>query len=74
MPISKFRCSKCAKDFAKIFFRPEDAPGRCPVCGAPDPIEVGPAFSYEGKSLDRLMSVACGTCGEEHCCGDSSSS
>lgn len=74
MPILKFRCRSCSKEWAKIIANPEDSPRQCPVCGEAGPEEMGPAFSYEGKSLERLMSVTCGTCGEEGFCGPSPSS
>jgi putative FmdB family regulatory protein len=69
MPILKFRCAGCSKEWAKIMMDPQDAPRNCPVCGSANLEEIGPAFSYEGKSLERLMSVNCGTCGEEGFCG-----
>jgi len=67
MPILKYECSGCGKEFAKIFFEPEGAPQACPVCGGTDLQEVGQAFDYENKSLERLACVSCDcdTCGEQ---------
>jgi len=69
MPISKYRCIECGKEFSKILMKPEDAPHKCPVCGASGPIEMGPAFQYDRSSLDRLNCVACDTCGTGDTCG-----
>ncbi|MBM4326483.1 MAG: zinc ribbon domain-containing protein [Deltaproteobacteria bacterium] len=63
MPILKYRCSVCEKEFAKIFFRPEAAPRACPVCGAKDPIEMGPAFDSGEQSIARAMCGSCDACG-----------
>jgi putative FmdB family regulatory protein len=55
MPILKYKCDDCGKEFAKIFFKPEDAPRDCPVCGERNIKEIGAAFDYDRKSMDRLM-------------------
>jgi putative FmdB family regulatory protein len=65
MPILRYECGDCGKEFAKIFFNLEDAPKVCPVCGAEDLRELGRAFDYEAKSLERAACVSCETCGEE---------
>jgi putative FmdB family regulatory protein len=74
MPILKYKCVGCGKEFAKIFFNPEDAPRHCPVCGEGNLEETGSAFDYEQKSLDRLMCMSCETCeGEDSCSAVTSS-
>ena len=74
MPILKYKCRDCGKEFAKIFFKAEDAPGQCPVCRAEDPIELGAAFDYDGKSLERLMCDSCDSCADDGSCAVSESS
>jgi putative FmdB family regulatory protein len=70
MPILKYRCSACGKEFAKIFFNPEAAPRACPVCGAKDPIEIGLAFDSSGQSMARAMCGSCDACeGDDASCG-----
>ena len=34
MPILKFQCINCGKEFAKIFVDSSAPPKSCPVCGA----------------------------------------
>ncbi|MFC1836872.1 FmdB family zinc ribbon protein [Thermodesulfobacteriota bacterium] len=72
MPISKFECTSCGKEFAKIFFRPEDTPKECPVCGAASVTEVGAAFKYDLQAYQRALGASCDTCstgegGDEGC-------
>ncbi|MEI8182870.1 MAG: FmdB family zinc ribbon protein [Desulfomonile sp.] len=68
MPILKYKCNECGKEFTKIFVNPEKAPRECPVCGSANPEEVGAAFNAEDKSLDRFFCVSCDSCGDESAC------
>lgn len=68
MPILKYNCTHCGKEFAKIFLNPEDAPRKCPVCGTEHLVELGDAFSYDEKSLNRYACVSCETCGGDDPC------
>lgn len=67
MPILKFRCTDCGKEFAKILMEESQVPSRCPVCGAADPEELGPAFNLERASLARYGCTSCDTCGGDSC-------
>lgn len=68
MPILKYKCSKCGKEFSKIFVDPSNAPKHCPVCGHGHPEEIGPAFDVEGKSLDRSLCLSCESCSDDSSC------
>lgn len=65
MPISKFKCHECGKEFAKIFVDAKNAPQQCPVCGASEPEEMGPAFHVDKKQIERLSCTSCEGCAEE---------
>jgi putative FmdB family regulatory protein len=67
MPIVSYKCIACGKEFAKLFFDEKDAPKSCPVCKAPDPSELGPAFPAYDESMERFMRVSCEGCGDELC-------
>ncbi len=71
MPVLKFRCNDCGKEFAKILIKPEDTPKKCLVCGAADLAVIGPAFDYRNKDLERIFCVSCDSC--EHDAGCSKS-
>jgi putative FmdB family regulatory protein len=64
MPIPKYRCRECGKEFAKIFINPENAPKQCPVCFAIEPEYLGPAFESDLSQLQRLSCASCDSCGE----------
>lgn len=74
MPILKYRCADCGKEFAKILMEENQVPTQCPVCGAGDLQEVGPAFSVERTLLARYGCTSCDTCEGESCYTVSSSS
>lgn len=67
MPILKFKCEDCGKEFAKILMDENQAPGQCPVCGAENLKEKGPAFIMERTSLARYGCTSCDTCGGDSC-------
>lgn len=69
MPITKYRCKDCGKEFAKIVINPEKAPLECPVCGAAEPREIGAAFNPEPALAERLSCVSCDSCSGETGCG-----
>ena len=69
MPILKYRCSGCGKEFAKIVFYPENSPRSCPVCGTGAPEELGDAFEADEYALKRPACVSCDNCGDEGACG-----
>ncbi len=68
MPINKYKCKDCGKEFSKIVISPEKAPSQCPVCGAPEPEEIGAAFNPDAKLAERLSCVSCDSCTEEAGC------
>ena len=59
MPILKYKCAGCGKEFAKIFFNPEDAPRHCPVCGDGNIEEVIPALIDCGIDILNPIQSAC---------------
>ena len=65
MPVLKYHCHNCGNEFAKIFFDPEQAPKKCPVCDAPNPKELGLAFNQDSTSLARAMCGSCDLCGAD---------
>ena len=65
MPVLKYHCHNCGNEFAKIFFNPEQAPKVCPVCEAPNPDELGPAFNQDTGSITRAMCGSCDSCGTD---------
>lgn len=65
MPIPKYRCRECGKEFAKILVNLENAPRQCPVCRASELEEIGPAFEHNMSSQQRLSCASCDACGEE---------
>lgn len=67
MPILKFRCRTCEKEFPKIFLKPEQAPRTCPVCGADDIVIIGPAFEETDDRRKRALCMTCDSCGEYGC-------
>jgi putative FmdB family regulatory protein len=67
MPILKFRCRDCGKEFAKIIVKAEQAPRSCPVCGAEDLAVAGPAFEGAEEMTRRPMCMTCDSCGEQAC-------
>ncbi len=68
MPISKYKCKECGKEFAKILLSLENAPSKCPVCGAPETEELGAAFNPDSRLIERLSCFSCDSCSEETGC------
>ena len=64
MPIPKYKCRECGKEFAKILTSVDNTPKHCPVCGASEPEEIGPAFEYNASTLQRLSCASCDACGD----------
>jgi putative FmdB family regulatory protein len=62
MPVLKYKCNDCGKEFAKIFFAEPNAPRACPVCHAENIAELGPAFTVDKERLRRALCVSCETC------------
>lgn len=65
MPILKYKCRECGKEFAKIFSDPSQAPKECTVCRAPDPEELGNAFHTDPQSWARHFCTDCDSCEAE---------
>lgn len=64
MPIPRYKCRECGKEFAKILINLENTPKHCPVCGASEPEELGPAFEYDVAAFQRLSCASCDACEE----------
>jgi len=73
MPINRYKCRECGKEFSKIFFTAENAPRDCPVCRATNLDELGPAFQADEQMARRVMGVSCETCADEGSCSGSGS-
>jgi putative FmdB family regulatory protein len=67
MPILKYRCTDCGKEFAKILLNPGAVPKECPVCGAGGLEESGEAFEARGGSGQRAQCTSCEECSVEGC-------
>ena len=67
MPIMKFRCGDCGKEFAKIYFSSQHAPKACTLCGAENLEELGPAFPVEEAVSQRPMCMTCDACEDSMC-------
>jgi putative FmdB family regulatory protein len=67
MPILKYRCNACGKEFAKISLTLAGIPKECPVCGAANPQEAGPAFEVEEGFGLRPQCTSCEDCSSEGC-------
>ncbi len=67
MPVLKYKCNDCGKEFAKIFFSVPNAPRACPVCHAENIEEIGPAFTVDQDRLRRALCVSCETCETGSC-------
>ena len=75
MPLLRYRCTSCGKEFAKIFFSQEQAPRECPVCHAENPEELGAAFQYDQDMMRRVLCTSCESCdSDEGSCSAASSS
>jgi len=73
MPITSYKCRECGKEFSKIFFKAENAPRECPVCGKTDLEELGPTFQGDEQMARRLIGVSCETCVDADSCSNSGS-
>lgn len=69
MPILKYRCNTCGKEFPKIVTSPEKKPKKCFVCGADTVEEIGEAFTDNAGTFERFFCQSCDSCSEEHTCG-----
>ncbi len=67
MPISKYRCADCGKEFSKIYFNDHDAPSKCMVCGSSNIFECGPAFKTDESQASRGLCVSCDSCSDDSC-------
>lgn len=73
MPIIRYKCRECGKEFSKIFFTTENAPRECPVCRATNLDELGPTFQADDQTAQRVMGVSCETCADAGSCSGSGS-
>ncbi len=71
MPILKYTCNECGKEFAKIIVKPEFAPKECPVCGHEGIVEAGNAFKVDKEQIARAMGMSCDSCDEDAACAPS---
>ena len=67
MPIMKYRCQDCGKEFSKIFFSEDQVPKNCPVCGAPNIEEAGHTFKVDNDLAKSVLCVSCESCSDESC-------
>jgi putative FmdB family regulatory protein len=74
MPVMRYRCDGCGKEFAKIFFEFDQAPQSCPVCGNADVHELGHAFSQDPETIARVWRGSCESCEDEGGCSVAASS
>ncbi len=73
MPIPRFQCQECGKEFAKIIVNPNNRPQACPACGAGALREMGPAFPETDRRFADALCASCESCATESgsCgCGD----
>jgi putative FmdB family regulatory protein len=65
MPISKFKCGDCGKEFAKIHTGAADETIKCPVCRSENTSELGAAFEPSGARLPGFScDDSCDTCAD----------
>lgn len=67
MPILKYRCLDCGKEFSKIFFSDDNAPTCCTVCGTSNIVESGPTFKTDNALAEKVLCMSCDTCSDEGC-------
>ncbi len=67
MPITKYRCLDCGKEFSKIYFSLENAPTKCTVCGASNIVEAGPTFRDDSELAERILCMSCDSCSDDDC-------
>lgn len=67
MPILKYRCLDCGKEFSKIFFSEQNAPSACTVCQSANIVEDGNAFKYDEASVSRALCMSCDSCADDSC-------
>jgi len=70
MPILKFSCKDCGKEFPKIIISVDSMPQKCIVCGSQNLEERGDAFEKTQDALSRYFCDSCDTCDT---CGESCS-
>jgi putative FmdB family regulatory protein len=69
MPILKYRCGDCGKEFAKIIVNEQYVPFECPVCGSKELAENGAAFNVDPAQMERALCMSCDSCEDESSCG-----
>lgn len=69
MPILKYTCEDCGKEFAKIIVNEDHIPKNCPVCDSQVLVEHGAAFHADMDQTQRALCMSCDSCGEEQSCG-----
>ena len=74
MPILKYKCQECGKEFSKIFFSEDNAPTRCMVCGTDNIVEAGSTFESDDALTQRVLCASCDSCSDEGCGNVSTSS
>lgn len=68
MPILKYLCHSCGKEFPKIVITPDKAPEKCIVCGAETVEEIGEAFATTAGAVERFFCQSCDTCSGDLSC------
>lgn len=67
MPILKYVCVECGKEFSKIFFSLEHAPTKCPVCSSEHISELGDTFKTDQDLASRVLCMSCNSCSDDSC-------
>ncbi len=69
MPILKYSCEDCGKEFAKIIVNNDHVPKSCPVCESASIVDLGAAFNVDMDQAQRALCMSCDSCGDEQSCG-----
>ncbi len=67
MPILKYSCIECGKEFSKIFFSEQYAPTKCPVCASDNISVLGDTFKSDEALASRVLCASCSSCSDDSC-------
>ena len=66
MPIMKYNCLDCGKEFSKIFFSDGHAPRSCTVCGSENIVGAGSTFKEDEALAKRVLCASCDSCSDSN--------